>query len=270
MTISFLPAPTLNPGTIDRKTAAWLARIATGAYEDRAALEAAWPDRLNAFIEDERTDTQAWIGVLKGGEHAVVAFRGTEKELTDWMTDADIRRDDNPWQENGGCVHNGFLRAYNSVADRIIDTLKEFGEPTHIWICGHSLGGALATCAGAHLSSKGLNVAGICTIGQPRVGDKDFAASYKNAGIDRVHVRVAHIRDPVTRVPPSIMGWSHVGSRWLFANNGALLERPKWYHYLLDRISAWFGGSPENAQSRPFHPTSRRTAQRVMWINWKN
>ena len=241
----FLPAPALDADHINTVTAAWLASLAAAAYESEDSLTTAWPDQPKKFIDNPDSHTQAWAGLLPDGETAVIAFRGTEGVAQDWLTDADIRREDNPWLSKKGCLHRGFYDSYQSVADEIIQVLQNFGAVKSVWLCGHSLGGALATLAAAHLKDAEFEIAGICTIGQPRVGDKDFAHDYEQSGLNAKHVRVAHIRDPVTRVPPSIMGWSHLGMRWLLDRKGRRIDRPKWYHYLLDRFTAWFGGSSE-------------------------
>lgn len=239
----FLPAPSLTPAVINAETAAWLAGLAAAAYDGPDTLATAWPDNPVRFIDNQDSHTQAWVGLLPDNETAVIAFRGTEGVAQDWLTDADIRREDNPWLDKTGRIHRGFLSSYQSIAEDILAALSTFETVKQIWLCGHSLGGALATLAAVHLTDAGLSVAGTCTIGQPRVGDQGFADVYRKQQLDKCHVRVAHIRDPVTRVPPSIMGWCHVGSRWLLDRKGNRIEGPKWYHYLLDRLSAFFGSS---------------------------
>ena len=41
-----------------------------------------------------------------------------------------------------------------------------------MWLCGHSLGGALVTLAAARLLREGLSPHGLYTYGHPRVGDR--------------------------------------------------------------------------------------------------
>ena len=68
-------------------------------------------------------------------------------------------------------------------------------------ITGHSLGGALATHAAAHLLSQGINVDMLYTFGSPRVGDNKFSTWF-DALLKNTKVRVTHGRDPVPHLPP--------------------------------------------------------------------
>ena len=103
---------------------------------------------------------QAWLGRLPDEEVTVIAFRGTEGVAQDWLTDADIRREDNPWLDNNGRIHRGFLDSYQSIANEVLQGLTNLGHSGDIWLCGHSLGGALATLAAAHLRGAGFTIAG--------------------------------------------------------------------------------------------------------------
>lgn len=52
-------------------------------------------------------------------------------------------------------VHGGFYRAYQSIAPAVERTCKrlwETGKYDFLVVCGHSLGGALATLAAMHLT----------------------------------------------------------------------------------------------------------------------
>ena len=71
----------------------------------------------------------------------VLAFRGTEKKLSDWKTDLKAElvpaRDEN----KVGRIHKGFQAAYYSVESAIEERLRAFPE-CPLYVTGHSLGGA--------------------------------------------------------------------------------------------------------------------------------
>lgn len=82
---------------------------------------------------------------------------------------------------------------------------------------GHSLGGAVATIAGAYLRKAGFAV-DIYTFGSPRPGNDDFA-NYINAG-NGAHYRVTHTDDPIPGIPPKWIGYRHSGTEFWLASGG--------------------------------------------------
>ncbi|XP_027937977.1 uncharacterized protein LOC114192451 isoform X2 [Vigna unguiculata] len=133
------------------------------------------------FLDNASTDTQVAIWRDSARRRLVVAFRGTEQ--SQWK---DLRTDLmlvpaglNPERIGGDFkqeiqVHSGFLSAYDSVRTRIISLIRlaigyvdEHSKSPHKWhvyVTGHSLGGALATLLALELSSnqlaKELKIAG--------------------------------------------------------------------------------------------------------------
>lgn len=90
-----------------------------------------------------------------------------------------------------------------------------------LYICGHSLGGALAVLAWSYLllnsqQLKFLNrVAAVYTFGQPRVGNNAFTNIIEllsDFTWKTEYVRFALSRDPVARVPPALLGFRHFGT----------------------------------------------------------
>lgn len=118
-------------------------------------------------------------------------------------------------------VHSGFLNAYESVRNRIISLIKlsidysddvESMEKWHVYITGHSLGGALATLLALELSSSCMAKDGAISVtmynfGSPRVGNKWFAEVYNEKVKDSW--RVVNHRDIVPSIP-RLMGYCHV------------------------------------------------------------
>ena len=137
--------------------------------------------------------------------YVVIAFRGTEKKVSDWLTDAHCV----PTIEGKAKIHTGFLEAFTrktnadgnttlnvvkTILDRS-DTKDKNGNPLPLFITGHSLGGALALMATKLVAS---NVNGSCyTFGAPRIGNYEYFRFVKTPVY-----RIVNSSDIVPRVPP--------------------------------------------------------------------
>ncbi|XP_066348334.1 uncharacterized protein [Miscanthus floridulus] len=120
-------------------------------------------------------------------------------------------------------VHSGFLGAYDSVRNRIMTLIKyavgfqdeedaETIPSWHVYVTGHSLGGALATLLALELSSSQMAKNGVIFVtmynfGSPRVGNRRFAEVY-NAKV-KDSWRIVNHRDIIPTVP-RLMGYCHV------------------------------------------------------------
>ncbi|KAD4384133.1 hypothetical protein E3N88_24301 [Mikania micrantha] len=181
------------------------------------------------FLDNPVTDTQVAIWRDSTRNRLVVAFRGTEQAkwkdlLTDLML---VPAGLNPERIGGDFkeevqVHSGFLGAYDSVRTRIISIIKaainnkdddaDQVSKWHVYVTGHSLGGALATLLALELSSSQLAKSGAFSVtmynfGSPRVGNKKFADVYNQKVKDSW--RVVNHRDIIPSVP-RLMGYCHV------------------------------------------------------------
>lgn len=212
-----------NTRTFSKGNLAYLAYFAEAAYstpeESKAKLEKLG-FQINGhehYLEFPDTDTE---GLMVGDdEKIIIAFRGTEN-LTDWMTNMKLLKA--AWKV--GTVHAGFYQSLESLWPEAIgrlESLRTNNQP--IWITGHSLGGALATLAGATLDQQmpEYEIAGIYTFGQPRVGDQIFAQSL-DKGMKERFFRAVNNNDVVPRIPS--MKFSHVGKLLYFDSDGNLRE----------------------------------------------
>ncbi|CAN6235586.1 unnamed protein product [Urochloa humidicola] len=182
------------------------------------------------FLDNVLTDTQVAIWRDSSRRRLVVAFRGTEQSK--WK---DLRTDLmlvpaglNPERLGGDFkqevqVHSGFLGAYDSVRNRIMALITyavgyqdeddaENIPRWHVYVTGHSLGGALATLLALELSSSQMAKNGVIFVtmynfGSPRVGNRRFAEVY-NAKV-KDSWRVVNHRDIIPTVP-RLMGYCHV------------------------------------------------------------
>ena len=155
--------------------------------------------------------------------YLVLAFRGTEKKVSDWLTDVRCV----PAVEGNARVHTGFLEAFTAKRDAEGRTAQELveeildrpeagdgeGRRCRLFITGHSLGGALALLATKLVAPS---VDGACyTFGAPRVGNYEYFRH-----VTTPVYRVVNSADLVPRVPPGAFMTALCGGAralsWLF------------------------------------------------------
>jgi len=106
-----------------------------------------------------------------------------------------------------GKVHNGFYSRYVAIEDEIRTITTSFQHMYDgIVFTGHSMGGAVATIAGAIHSIHHPHVS-VITFGSPKVGNTNFCDFFRRH-VNR-SIRIVHERDPVTQLPP-FNGYHHV------------------------------------------------------------
>jgi pimeloyl-ACP methyl ester carboxylesterase len=105
----------------------------------------------------------------------------------------------------------------------ILDALRP--KPTkHLWVTGHSLGGALAVVCAYDLSdNERMALDGVITFGQPMIARKGLADYLDNLLLGRF-AHVVNDADIVPRVPPT---YSHCGSMVWFTDGGIRRSKPK-------------------------------------------
>ncbi len=201
---------------MDKKTALLYARISSFAY---GVGQQPHDFQLTARFENKGTDTQGIFGEV-GGDTFVIAFRGSEETgIADWITDLKFVKQVFPY--GGGNkkvkVHFGFIQAYKSVRDAVLQAAKD--TPHAKIICaGHSLGGALAILAALDIQYNlpNKNVTSY-TYGSPKIGNKDFVASY-NKRVKNTY-RFVNQDDVIPDLPPG--GFEHVGKAFVVGQKSA-------------------------------------------------
>ncbi|MGL5525537.1 MAG: lipase family protein [Aeromonas veronii] len=161
-------------------------------------------------------DTQ--LLYLVNNEHAVVAWRGTVN-LEDVATDLYGIQGADPILPSGK-VHLGFKNAYtdlklNKKPKAAFDKMNDMLAGKPLFICGHSLGGALALIHAAEHRAKKPH---LYTYGMPRVFDRTAIAQLNEI----VHYRHINNNDFVTAIPHPKWG----SMRMLLALSTALLPYP--------------------------------------------
>ena len=156
--------------------------------------------------------------VVWNKEEYVMCFRGTEPDQF-----SDIMADLNAWPDkgvNGGRVHNGF----QNEIEKIWEPLKKHYTRSHskklLYICGHSLGGAMATVAAYRMNDI---VDGLFTYGSPRVGTRSYIKQ-----ITCPHFRHVNNNDIVPSVPPALFGYKHHGTLRYINYYGNIRELTWW------------------------------------------
>ena len=134
----------------------------------------------------------------------VIAFRGTD-DRQDWLVNADAT----PQAVLHGTVHRGFYQGMKTLYPQVAAAATDHkAKQKHLWITGHSLGGALAVAFAYQALAEGtFKPAGVVTFGQPLLADSALGA-YISGQLGGNYVRFVNERDVVTRVPP---GYVHFG-----------------------------------------------------------
>jgi len=209
--------PNLILGKSHLDNALYLAHAANAAYYDNPreqypTLSQMGLDTLLLFASRPSLDTFGFVAA--NANHLVLAFRGTDDPL-DWMTNLRVRMVD--WDQ--GQVHKGFARSLDSVWSQVDQYVGQLYQSQRIWVCGHSLGGALATLASQRLRGKQKPEA-TYTFAQPRVGDATFQKRFKG-----VLKRFVNNRDIAPHLPPrTISGYQHVGDLQFLDADGQLQD----------------------------------------------
>ena len=230
-----MPADTMNPAT----AVTWGPFIAAAAQQytsDPSQLNPATITGMPAGYTLVRTiqmsdffgpqESRAFYGLVAVGgdpKTAVVAIRGTETTMEWWD---DFHWDLVPFTQvaNGGNVAQGFLDIYNTfgtmtpgqaqgsaasatfaadIAQAAADGLAADLNPAlPIVVCGHSLGGALATLLVADLTANTPLKPQAWTFASPRTGDAIFAGRY--GALSTVSWRIYNQVDVVPYFPVDV------------------------------------------------------------------
>jgi triacylglycerol lipase len=144
--------------------------------------------------------------IAERADAVILAFAGTDPGI--WQnlaTDIDIRPDP------GTDTHQGFQLAVQAAQTQIGQAvLRSQQSQKPLFITGHSLGAALAALAAQIAAAAGTPPRAVYVFGMPRTGGLRFQASY-DASLGALTYRLVYGIDLVARVPPSSLGFRHVG-----------------------------------------------------------
>src|SRR5260370_25755328 len=143
--------------------------------------------------------------VAKSQRYAVLAFRGTTKDMRNILTDINVRFYRDP--QTNAKIAAGFGQAFALVKSDISAAISQIDRGLPLYITGHSLGGALAVISSAPIEPSD-RVAACYTFGCPRVGTAQFSAELLKVPV----YRLVPSADIVPPVPPP---FCHRPSRYL-------------------------------------------------------
>ena len=190
-----------------KKDAILYAVVAQSAYTNRCNDD---DFCITAKFENKGTDTQGLMGVAYDNTF-VIGFRGSEETGTaDWVTDLKFIQQAYPFAPKGTSgieVHYGFIEAYTSVRDAVLQAAKDTPHK-EVVLVGHSLGGALATLAGLDIAENvpGKDVS-VYTFGSPKVGNAAFVDAY-SPRVPNTY-RIVNDADLIPHIP--VGDYYHVG-----------------------------------------------------------
>ena len=175
----------------------------------------------------------------------VVSVRGTEN-IWDWMADAIFVRRACPvaGAPGGAESEDGFTSLYQTLRTgtdsapvplpaAVKACISGLGAANvaQVWVCGHSLGGALATLIAADLAGAAIDPRPIVyTFASPAVGEKTFGLWYDGVAPDSY--RIYNAPDIVPTLPPAIFGYSHTDEPYQI-NSGASTQSSVGCHHSL-------------------------------------
>ena len=193
----------------------YFSAISMLAYRDPDKCKQYW-DRLGykaTFLDHDG----AQCYVLEHDDHIVVAFRGTEpKQASDIKADLSFRK---TWHKGYGKVHRGFMIEVWKLADDL--TTHVYQTKKQVYVCGHSLGGAMATLAASRCTTRNLEE--VFTYGAPRVGNGRFARSLRYT-----NTRIQNNNDIICRVPSKLFGYRHYSGPTYINHYGNIRKLTRW------------------------------------------
>ncbi len=156
------------------------------------------PTFLDTSVGDS-SDGDTQLFYISNQKQILIAWRGTEPtKFGDISTDATFRPIPCPAVVAIGRAHKGFLNGFERAQQKFLNSFREiedFSSKKELFICGHSLGGALTLIHAATL--KNYNPV-IYTYGMPRT----FTATAVSSLQSITHYRHVNDSDSVTSVPP--------------------------------------------------------------------
>ncbi|GMI09202.1 hypothetical protein TrVE_jg1217 [Triparma verrucosa] len=179
----------------------------------------------NGVFNDAKSDEQAMVLVDKNTRSVIVSFRGTEKGNFSDVGKSfaglhPFKAKDPTCKDGKGKVHSEMAKSWNRLSKSVLPVIRSIFEFNYdednkyekLYICGHSLGGALAT-----VFAKGVweavpalrkKIVGY-TYGAYAIGDAAFQRDF-NEKIPNFF-RCVNDKDFVPHLMPSYFGFEHTG-----------------------------------------------------------
>lgn len=199
-----------------------LAQLCQLAYQNPVDLKGSHFDHFDRLIGFQHGGAEA-LAAIKD-DIAVVVVRGTQRSWIDLLYDVAFL-----WPKKdsaAGEVHRGFRHAADRLDAAGLWLLLDVPRLNHIYYCGHSLGGGVATnLAWDHLKRGLDSTPHVFTIGQPRTGTEAWAKRVFDAilSVGGTSWRFVHPLDVVPHLPPAgqkfLPRYRHVGPTTLIVDD---------------------------------------------------
>jgi Lipase (class 3) len=207
-----------------------LVNAAYDVFAGKAPATAGYDVVATIYANDLATDASRQRGqpvaivpmglILQASGDVVIAIRGTEG-IKEWVQDVKFLKRQFTPVAGAGETEDGFTDVYDSMkvgkGAGVATVVKWLGEhqsrrpTTSLTICGHSLGGALATLLALDVAANAeaaFRNPIVYTYASPRTGDEQFTAKY-NQLLATTH-RLVDNADLVPQLP-SDPPYKHVG-----------------------------------------------------------
>jgi hypothetical protein len=179
-----------------------------------------------------KEDTCLGFSAVSHSDKAIIlAFRGSENsEVSQEVIDAIFEKPILAFGGKGKVLHY-FLTAFTDVwnggmKDDFL-SLKNANPGYELWVTGHSLGAAMASIAATTIATTNYfpgDKIKLVTYGQPRTGDKTYAALVDST-IPYAY-RVIHKNDIVPQIPPQFLYGYHHHKNEVWYNNDMAKGQP--------------------------------------------
>ena len=190
------------------KFMAFLAYVAKWSYwNNKTDMERKWKGWSPHNIYSLPTDIRVFT-LINDQKQLIICFRGTVAlSPVNWILDASCVRYKFPPVTNN-LVHQGFKIGYWSIRKELRNYIKKLvanNSIDSVCICGHSLGGAMATLCALDLKNNPIpklkKEFKLVTFGQPAVGGQGVANEFDRIVPKSHYYRYHNIGDIVPRYP---------------------------------------------------------------------
>lgn len=193
-------------------------------FYDPAKGEAGAPT-FRFVRSDDREGYDPEAMVIGTPECVFVVFRGTDRvagarsdfgyEWNEWLKSDFQFNAIAPGDGLNGLVHAGFWNSLSAIKRQLGEQVEAMGgRHKMVWIAGHSLGAAHAQVFAAWLVGKqGVEVQGCYAFAAPHVGNEQFVAELDGMLPRGRLQRFEFVDDPVTMLPPYVLGYRRAGVR---------------------------------------------------------
>lgn len=209
-----------SPDSVEfnNEIALFLIKIINSCYNIAGGFNSLLPSYVT-FIS--RIGTNGYLfKVSSTSEKYIIAYRGTMSG-EDVMTDIDFSQSSMQGnglrsnKDNGILVHRGFYKLWDGQKDQILDIASALKDANHIYVTGHSLGGASAALTALELSNlipeSKIN---LYMFAPPRCGNDGFTETL-NSNVPH-NWAIVNACDVVCALPPSDI--CTFGGPWLYDN----------------------------------------------------